>query len=107
MCADAPDDRAVLLERVEDALRPVLDPELGLSIVDLGLVGEVVLEGQALSVELLTTTPACPMRETLHEGALTALREAFPARTIDVRASPLAWSPDRMSDEARRALGWA
>lgn len=95
------------LERVHDALRPVLDPELGLSIVDLGLVGAVTREHEVLSVELLATTPACPMRETIHEDALAALRLAFPRDAIEVRASMLAWSPARMSDAARRALGWS
>ncbi|UJR84122.1 metal-sulfur cluster assembly factor [Sandaracinus amylolyticus] len=95
------------LERVHDALRPVLDPELGLSIVDLGLVGAIARDHGMLSVELLATTPACPMRETIHEDALQALRDAFPRDAIEVRASALAWSPARMSDGARRALGWS
>lgn len=95
------------LERVQDALRPVLDPELGLSIVDLGLVGRVAVEEGSISVELLTTTPACPMRETMHDDALAALRRAFPAGAIEIAASREPWTPDRMSETARRALGWA
>jgi len=94
------------LASVHDALRPVLDPELGISIVDLGLIGAVHRAPSALVVEILTTTPACPMRETLHEGALEALRRAFPADAVEVRASTLAWAPERMSADARRALGW-
>ena len=94
------------LARVHHALQPVLDPELGLSIVDLGLIGEVRRDAGALVVELLTTTPACPMRETLHEGAREALERAFAGDVIEVRVSPQAWAPERMSPAARRALGW-
>ena len=98
-----PDDP---LARVHHALQPVLDPELGLSIVDLGLIGEVRRDADTLVVELLTTTPACPMRETLHEGVREALERAFAGDTVEVRVSPLAWAPARMSPGARRALGW-
>lgn len=94
------------VDRVLDALRPVLDPELGLSIVDLGLVGDVRRDAGALVVEILTTSPACPLRETLHENAAAALGASFAGETVEVRASSIAWLPSRMSDVARRALGW-
>lgn len=96
------DDR----ERAQTALASVLDPELGLSIVDLGLVGDVLRDEVGLTVELLTTTPACPLREVIEQDAREALERAFVGTRVEVRASEEEWTPERMNDTARRALGW-
>ncbi|ULA69895.1 MAG: Fe-S protein maturation auxiliary factor YitW [Nitrospira sp.] len=93
--------------RVMDALRQVVDPELGINIVDLGLVyGSEVCDGQ-VHVTMTMTTPACPMEELLMEMVHSAiLRELPDARSVEVDLvwEPL-WKPDMMSPAAKAQLG--
>jgi metal-sulfur cluster biosynthetic enzyme len=90
-----------------EALRTVIDPELGVNIVDLGLVYDAeVLEGQA-RILITTTTPACPLGPYLTDGirwALLALDGVLDV-SVDVTYEPL-WSPDLMTDLAKEQLGW-
>jgi metal-sulfur cluster biosynthetic enzyme len=90
-----------------EALRTVIDPELGVNIVDLGLVYDAeVLEGQA-RILITTTTPACPLGPYLTDGirwALLALDGVLDV-SVDVTYEPL-WSPDLMTDFAKEQLGW-
>lgn len=93
--------------RVMEALRQVVDPELGINIVDLGLVyGGDVRDGQ-VHVTMTMTTPACPMEELLMEMVHSAiLRELPEARSVDVDLvwEPQ-WKPDMMSPAAKAQLG--
>lgn len=98
-----------LQAQVLDALRQVVDPELGVNIVDLGLVyGTEVRDGQVY-VKMTMTTPACPMEELLMEMVHSAiLRELPEARSVEVDLvwDP-PWKPDMMSDAAKSQLGRA
>jgi metal-sulfur cluster biosynthetic enzyme len=89
------------------ALRTVNDPELGINIVDLGLVYRAELRPEGIAVAMTMSTPTCPLSELMLEEARKALVARFPdARAIDVELvwDP-PWSPDRMSAAARRQLG--
>ena len=93
--------------RVMNALRQVVDPELGINIVDLGLVyGSEVRDGQ-VHVTMTMTTPAGPMEELLMEMVHSSiLRELPDARSVEVDLvwEPL-WKPDMMSPAAKAQLG--
>ncbi len=91
------------------ALRDVLDPELGVNIVDLGLVYRAEWTRQGIVVEMTMTTPTCPIGDMMADQAETALRRRFPeAASIRVHLQwDPAWTPELMSDDARRSLGWA
>jgi metal-sulfur cluster biosynthetic enzyme len=94
--------------RALDALHGVNDPELGINIVDLGLVYEVEANGGRLRVRLAMTTPSCPLGEHLTGEAERALRRALPEVgriEVDLVRDP-PWSPERMTEAARRQLGW-
>lgn len=96
------------IDRVRDALRGVIDPELGLDVVALGLVyGIVVGEGGEVEVKLTMTTPACPLGEQIVEDAERRLRavEGVRSARVELVWEP-AWTPELMSAEARHALGW-
>lgn len=92
---------------VSEALRTVIDPELGVNIVDLGLVYDAeVVDGRA-HVLITTTTPACPLGPYLSDAirwALLGLDGVLDVE-IDVTYEPL-WSPEKMTDLAKEQLGW-
>jgi metal-sulfur cluster biosynthetic enzyme len=95
-------------ERVLQELRDVIDPEVGINIVDLGLVYEATREEGRVRVRMTMTTPACPLGSYLTESVDAALRRGFPdAEAIQVELvwDP-PWSPDLLTPEARRQLGW-
>ncbi len=87
-------------------LKQIIDPELGINVVDLGLVYQVASFENAIHVEMTMTTPGCPMHESIVGAAERALRTYFPTRIVDVQ---LVWEPPwttaRLSPEARAQLG--
>jgi metal-sulfur cluster biosynthetic enzyme len=106
----ADDDRdgsgAVSREAVLDALRNVYDPELGINIVDLGLVYEVRLEGGRVDITYSLTTMGCPIGPLI-EQQMQQLVSAVPG-VEEISAEMVLrppWSPEMMSDEAKAALG--
>lgn len=95
-------------DRVRDALRAVDDPEVGMNIVDLGLVYRVDVAPELVRVELTMTTPACPMGELITDNARRAVAAALPQNVaVDVvLVWDPPWTPDRMSEGARQTFGW-
>ncbi|WP_448191059.1 metal-sulfur cluster assembly factor [Azospirillum sp. sgz301742] len=96
-------------DKVRDALRTVIDPEMGIDVVELGLVYAIdVAADKAVAVRMTMTSPACPLGEFLRESAECAIRDSVPeAPAVDVAlVFEPAWTPDRISPEARRQLGW-
>lgn len=94
---------------VVEALRSVIDPELGINIVALGLVYAIGIEGDGLDrvdVVMTLTTPGCPMHGTLTGdarsvvGALPWVNDAHVTLTWNPP-----WTPARLSEEARQILG--
>lgn len=97
------DEREVL-----DALRRVLDPELGINVVDLGLVYDVAIAPGRIDVALTMTSPACPLGSQMKGEAEAALRRASPGTDVDVRlVLDPPWHPALMSEAAKRQLGWS
>jgi metal-sulfur cluster biosynthetic enzyme len=99
------DDRR---REILDALRAVVDPEIGIDVVDLGLVYGAEERDGHVHVVMAMTTPACPLGESIAEEANAAIRRGVSAVTsvaIDVVSEP-PWRPSMMSTAARRRLGW-
>ena len=95
-------------EQLREVLRQVDDPEVGMNIVDLGLVYRIDIMPGRVHVELTMTTPACPMGDLISANALRALGAAVPQDTaVDVALvwDP-PWTPDMMSESARQTFGW-
>lgn len=91
------------------ALKTVIDPELGINIVDLGLVYHAERSANGIAIALTMTTPACPLGEMMSEEIKLALRDRFPDAPevrVDIVWDP-PWSPELMSEESRRQLGMA
>lgn len=94
-------------EAILRALKRVVDPELGINVVDLGLVYHAAQVADGIDVALTMTTPSCPLGEMIVDEARMALHDQFPeAENIRVELvwDP-PWSPDRLSEDARRQLG--
>lgn len=89
------------------ALKAVVDPELGINIVDLGLVYRAERIGDVVAVRMTMTTPSCPLGEMLLEEVRAALHERFPQAaevSVELVWDP-PWSSDLMSLAARQQLG--
>lgn len=93
---------------IREWLRAVIDPELGINIVDLGLVYCVEATPLHVRIEMTMTSPACPLGEAIVEDIRTVLAGRLHAGvSVDVAlvwAPP--WDPSMMSPPARRQLGW-
>jgi len=94
-------------EDVYEALEEVIDPELGLDFVSLGLVYDVAIEKEDVYVTFTLTTPACPIGPQVSEqmkefvGDLPGVSAVHPKMVFDP-----AWSPEMMTDDAKFALGF-
>jgi len=82
---------------VRAALETVMDPEIQLSVVDLGLIREVVIEPGRTLVRMLLTTPFCPYAPQLTQDVKEAAMSVVP-QPCDVEILPDAWSPEMMPD---------
>jgi metal-sulfur cluster biosynthetic enzyme len=89
-----------------EALREVIDPELGCNIVDLGLIYSVVIQDGKVSVVMTLTTQGCPMHESIRWGVETALLglEGVESAEVEVVWDP-PWHPSMMSEFGRAATG--
>lgn len=99
---------AALQAPIEAALRGVVDPEMSLDIVDLGLVYGVDAHPSGIRVRLTMTSAACPVAELIVEDTVKAIGDAVGGDVpVDVELvwDP-AWTPERMSARAREAMGW-
>src|SRR5579872_367097 len=96
-----PDEVALL-----EALKQVVDPELMINVVDLGLVYSVEQENEKVKVEMTLTSPACPAGPQIVQQSKLALEKVEGVKEAEIKLvlSP-PWSPDRMTDEARDQLG--
>jgi metal-sulfur cluster biosynthetic enzyme len=95
------------VDEVTDALRDVIDPELGFDFVELGLIYDVEIQDGTVKVTYTLTTPGCPIGPQVSEqieefvGELDGVQEVQPTMTF----SP-PWGPERMSEDAKFALGF-
>ena len=100
-------DEALTEEDVYEVLEEVIDPELGLDFVSLGLVYDVDIEDSDVYVTFTLTTPACPIGPQVSEqmkefvGDLPGVTAVHPKMVFDPP-----WSPEMMSEEAKFALGF-
>jgi metal-sulfur cluster biosynthetic enzyme len=95
----------VTKDEILDKLREVKDPELGINIVDLGLIYEVDIEDKKVLIKMTFTTPACPMMNYMLMQVKERLEELPDLEIeIDIVFDP-PWSPERLSEKAKLKLG--
>ncbi|OAN54074.1 metal-sulfur cluster biosynthetic protein [Paramagnetospirillum marisnigri] len=92
--------------QIQEALRGVIDPDVGVNIVDLGLVERVDAAPEGVYVDLIMTTPACPQSAYIRDEAERRIKAAGAAAvSVEVLDSPF-WEPSRMSASAKKIMGW-
>jgi metal-sulfur cluster biosynthetic enzyme len=97
-----------LLEPIELALKRVVDPEVAMSIVDVGLVYGVKVDEEAVQVEVTMTSAACPVTDVILDDIESQLTRVLPPQLavhVDLVWEP-EWTPERMSDSAKLFMGW-
>ena len=98
-----------LLADVEEAMRDVVDPELGINVVDLGLVYDVhVDEGNVATLDMTLTSAACPLTDVIEDQTRAALDGLVDSFTINWVWMP-PWGLEKITDDGReqlRALGF-
>ena len=96
-------------EDVLEALRDVVDPELGVNVVDLGLVYGVTVESdRTATIDMTLTSAACPLTDVIEDQAATALEGLVPGFVINWVWLP-PWGPEKITEDGReqlRALGF-
>jgi metal-sulfur cluster biosynthetic enzyme len=96
-------------QNILQALRGVNDPEVGVNIVDLGLVYSTEVVGDKVRILMTMTTPACPMHSYLTEEVREAIliqNEEVEEVNVELVWDP-PWSPQMISENGKRQLGWA
>jgi metal-sulfur cluster biosynthetic enzyme len=97
----------VTVDDVEEALTNVIDPELGLDFVELGLVYGIDIDGGNVHVTFSLTTPACPIGPQVTEQMEEFVGELDGVNSVEATMTfTPPWSPDRMSEDAKFALGY-
>jgi radical SAM protein len=95
--AGGPDAAAVTTEQIMDALSGVLDPELGLSVVELGLVYDVAIRGRAVAITMTLTAPGCPLHEVMPAWVRNAVMALPGVDHVEVAlAFDPPWTPERI-----------
>ncbi len=112
--AQQADGELAPVDDVEEAMRDVVDPELGINVVDLGLVYDIrVEEGNVATLDMTLTSAACPLQDVIEDQTRSALLGDAGGGVVDdyrinwVWMPP--WGPDKITDDGReqlRALGF-
>jgi metal-sulfur cluster biosynthetic enzyme len=104
-------------EDVEEAMRDVVDPELGINVVDLGLIYDIQIDGGSpdsavVTLDMTLTSAACPLTDVIEDQAGAALTGGSRPLASEVRINWVwmpPWGPEKITDEGReqlRALGF-
>lgn len=95
-------------DQLRELLRDVIDPELGVDIVSLGLVYGIELNGRSAAVLATTTTPACPLGDYISSEIERVLVESGAVDEVNVQITHRPpWTPDMMAEPTKRAFGWS
>ncbi|MBL7494837.1 metal-sulfur cluster assembly factor [Frankia sp. CNm7] len=107
-----PVDKATI-DDIEEAMRDVVDPELGINVVDLGLVyGITVSDEHVVTLDMTLTSAACPLTDVIEDQARTALVDGPDSLVSDLVINWVwmpPWGPDKITEDGRdqlRALGF-
>jgi metal-sulfur cluster biosynthetic enzyme len=95
-------------DSLREALRQVIDPEIGVNIIDLGLVYDIDITPEQVRIRMTMTSPACPMADMIIGDIDAVLDVVLPGHyrvAVELVWDP-PWTPEMMEPEARRHFGW-
>ena len=96
------------LDDVTEAMKDVIDPELGINVIDLGLVYDMRLEDEVATIDMTLTSAACPLQDVIEDQTKQVLTDLVKDVKINWVWMP-PWGPDKITDDGRdqlRALGF-
>ena len=102
---------AIAEDKVREALKQVIDPELFVNIVDLGLIYDITMEAQDdgttnVSIDMTMTSPACPAGPQLVANSKSMVSQIEGVGEVEIKiVMDPAWTPDRMTEDAKDQLG--
>ena len=102
---------AITEDKVREALKQVIDPELFVNIVDLGLIYDVTMEARQdgttnVSIDMTMTSPACPAGPQLVANSKSMVSQIEGVGEVEIKiVMDPAWTPDRMTEDAKDQLG--
>ncbi|GAA3727452.1 metal-sulfur cluster assembly factor [Salinactinospora qingdaonensis] len=92
-----------LLEDITESMKDVIDPELGVNVVDLGLVYGINADDEAVTIDMTLTSAACPLTDVLEDQAASALADYEREVKINWVWMP-PWGPDKITEDGRDQL---
>ena len=95
-------------QRIVEVLKTVLDPEVGINVIDLGLIYGIAVHGGEVRVIMTMTSQACPLNSYFQQAVENTIRRQVPEVTsveIELMWQP-EWQPTMMSQDAKRLMGW-
>ena len=94
-------------EDVMEALKKCIDPEIGVTLLDLGLIYDVKVEGDAVNIKMTLTTRGCPMHSYMINDVKDKVSEVKGVKKVNVELvwDP-PWTPEKMSESAKKQLGF-
>jgi metal-sulfur cluster biosynthetic enzyme len=97
----------ITIDEIRQQLKAVNDPELGVNIVDLGLVYNIEMKDGVVDITMTLTTPGCPMHDTIAGGVRRALQGQPGVKDVNVNVvwEPR-WTPEHMSEAAKERLNF-
>ncbi|WP_040797027.1 metal-sulfur cluster assembly factor [Nocardia higoensis] len=108
--AELSPEEVQLLEDLEEAMRDVVDPELGINVVDLGLVYGMRVENDVAKLDMTLTSAACPLTDVIEDQSRNALVRSGLVEDLEINWVWIPpWGPDKITDDGReqlRALGF-
>jgi metal-sulfur cluster biosynthetic enzyme len=106
----APSGAAPALDDIEEAMRDVVDPELGINVVDLGLVYGIAVDDRVATIDMTLTSAACPLTDVIEDQARSALTGSGMVDDIKINWVWMPpWGPEKITEDGReqlRALGF-
>ena len=106
----APPAADPVLDDIEEAMRDVVDPELGINVVDLGLVYGIAVDSRVATIDMTLTSAACPLTDVIEDQARSALTTTGLVDDIKINWVWMPpWGPEKITEDGReqlRALGF-
>lgn len=91
-------------KKIKRALRDVIDFELGLDVVSMGLIREIETDDENVTITMILTSPMCPMASMLM-GQVRERASEVTDKNVEVNMGKERWTPEMMEEEARESLG--